>query len=188
MRTRVGYAGGTTPAPTYRAMGDHTEALQVDFDPALLSYEELLDVIWAEHDPSAPPRSVQYRSVILTEGPEQARAAEASRERLAARMGRAVLTPIEALGTFTRAEDYHQQYLAKNPNGYCGLGSCGVPYPEKPGSADTNRVKPDSDPATMKTVLLESMKDNPELRAALEMLSKDAGLLRWLQVTVGQSD
>lgn len=110
MRTRVGYAGGTTPAPTYRAMGDHTEALQVDFDPALLSYEELLDVIWAEHDPSAPPRSVQYRSVILTEGPEQARAAEASRERLAARMGRAVLTPIEALGTFTRAEDYHQKY------------------------------------------------------------------------------
>jgi peptide-methionine (S)-S-oxide reductase len=91
-------------------MGDHTEALQVDFDPSLLSYQELLDVIWAEHDPSAPPRSVQYRAVILTADEAQARQAEASRQRLAERMGREVQTPLEALGTFTRAEDYHQKY------------------------------------------------------------------------------
>lgn len=91
-------------------MGDHTEALQLDFDPALLSYEELLEMIWAEHDPSAPGRSVQYRAVILTTGPEQERVAQASKARQAERLGRPVTTPVEALGTFTRAEDYHQKY------------------------------------------------------------------------------
>lgn len=108
-------------------MGDHTEALQVDFDPALMSYAELLRVIWAEHDPSAPPRSVQYRAVILTADAEQARAAEESRALLAERMGRPVLTPIQPLGSFTRAEDYHQKYRLRQWPTLCAelLETCG---------------------------------------------------------------
>jgi len=108
-------------------MGDHTEALQVDFDPTLLSYEALLDLIWAEHDPSAPPRSTQYRALILTSGPEQERLAKASRERLEKRMGCSVLTPIEPLTSFTRAEDYHQKYRLRQWPTLCAelLERCG---------------------------------------------------------------
>lgn len=113
VRTRVGYAGGATPAPTYPAMGDHTECLQVDFDPRVLAYADLLEHFWRAHSPWHPGRGVQYRSVLLVQGEAQRAAARASLQRLERRVGRRVLTPIEDLGTFTRAEDYHQKYCLR---------------------------------------------------------------------------
>jgi peptide methionine sulfoxide reductase MsrA len=105
----VGYAGGTTPAPTYEAMGDHTETIQIDFDPTQISYQELLDVFWATHSPGPTSWSRQYRSVILVAGDAQRALAEAS---LAARGE--VSTTVEPLGPFTRAEDYHQKYTLRH--------------------------------------------------------------------------
>lgn len=110
VRTRVGYAGGSTPAPTYRSIGDHTEALQVDYDPRAISYEELLDVFWMHHSPTRPPWSRQYRSAVFAESSEQARIARESAERIASTIGGPVLTAIEPAGPFYRAEDYHQKY------------------------------------------------------------------------------
>ena len=109
-RTRVGYAGGTTSAPTYRSIGDHTECFEVDFDPGTVSYDELLQLFWSSHDPTHPSYSKQYASLILTRGDEQLRLAEASRDRLESVLRRPVLTRIEPLERFYRAEDYHQKY------------------------------------------------------------------------------
>jgi hypothetical protein len=94
-------------------MGDHTECLQVDFDPTVTSYRALLEHFWRAHSPWRPGRGYQYRSVLLVAGAQQRSAAEASRAELAAREGREVLTPLEDLGTFTRAEDYHQKYALR---------------------------------------------------------------------------
>ena len=113
MRTRVGYAGGTSPGPTYTAMGDHTECLQVDFDPDVTRYAALLEYFWRAHSPWRPSRGYQYRSVLLVDGPTQRAVAEASRDALQAREGRRVETPLEDLGVFTRAEDYHQKYALR---------------------------------------------------------------------------
>lgn len=109
MHTRVGYAGGTTPGPTYRSIGDHTETLQVDYDPAVITYEELLDVFWAAHRPTAPPHSVQYASRIFAHDEAQRLSAVASAERAAARLGR-VFTEVRPHERFYLAEDYHQKY------------------------------------------------------------------------------
>lgn len=113
VRTRVGYAGGTTASPTYHAMGDHTECLQVDFDPAVTTYAAMLDHFWEAHSPWRAVRGFQYRAVLLYQGDAQRRAAEESRAALAAREGRRVETPLEPLGVFTRAEDYHQKYALR---------------------------------------------------------------------------
>jgi peptide-methionine (S)-S-oxide reductase len=110
IRTTVGYAGGSTPGPTYRRIGDHTETLEIEFDPAVVSYEELLDVFWQAHDPLRPAWSRQYRSAIFCHDDEQCRLAEASRDRARERRGREIHTAIEPVGPFTRAEDYHQKY------------------------------------------------------------------------------
>lgn len=110
VRTRVGYAGGRTPQPTYQSLGDHTETVQVDYDPGQLSYEELLEVFWASHNPGRQAWSRQYLNVIFYENETQRRLAEASRERLASRTGTPVLTAILPFTTFTLAEDYHQKY------------------------------------------------------------------------------
>src|SRR5436853_4505700 len=140
--TAVGYAGGTTPNPTYREVctgqTGHAEAVQVVFDPAQVSYEELLRVFWESHDPTQGMRQgndvgTQYRSAIFAGSEEQRRAAEASRETFqsaldASRYGE-ITTEIVDAGEFYFAEDYHQQYLDKNPNGYCGLGGTGVACP-----------------------------------------------------------
>jgi peptide-methionine (S)-S-oxide reductase len=142
--TAAGYAGGYTPNPTYEEVctgrTGHAEVVLVVWDPAVTSYEDLLRVFWESHDPTQGMRQgndvgTQYRSVILTTTAEQTEAAEASRDAygrlLAARGYPPVTTQIAPLpeGGFYYAEGYHQQYLAKNPNGYCGLGGTGVACP-----------------------------------------------------------
>lgn len=115
LRTRVGYAGGTKDKPTYRDLGDHTEAFQVEFDPRLISYEKLLELFWRGHDPWRRGGSTQYKSVLWTHGAEQARWAEASIEKLAARRdGKRPLTEVKAAGTFWLAEAYHQKYALRS--------------------------------------------------------------------------
>ncbi len=139
--TAVGYAAGFTPNPTYEevcsGMTGHNEVVRVVFDTKETSYEDLLKVFWESHDPTQGMRQgndvgTQYRSGIYTYGDEQQRLAEASRAVYAqalARAGRGSLTTeIIAAPEFYYAEEYHQQYLAKNPDGYCGLGGCGVPF------------------------------------------------------------
>jgi peptide-methionine (S)-S-oxide reductase len=113
VRTRVGYAGGTTRRPTYKAMGDHTETFEVDYDPRHISYEDLLALFWESHNPCGASFSRQYRSLILVHNEKQRRAAEASREKVAKTLGQEVTTPIEAHGGFTRAEDYHQKFTLR---------------------------------------------------------------------------
>lgn len=140
--TAVGYAGGHTPNPTYEetcsGRTGHTEVVLVVYDPAKISYEKLLKTFWESHNPTqgmAQGNDVgtQYRSAIYTYGDEQKRAADDSRatygKALAARGLGAITTEIAAAPPFYFAEDYHQQYLAKNPAGYCGLGGTGVTCP-----------------------------------------------------------
>ena len=113
VRTRVGYAGGTTPEPSYYSLGDHTEVVQVSYDPDETSYESLLEVFWAHHDPFSAPKR-QYRGVVLVADERQRAAAERTRERLATRAGREVATRVEPLDGFTLAEDYHQKYSLRS--------------------------------------------------------------------------
>ena len=140
--TSVGYAGGLTPNPTYKEVCSgrtgHTEAVRVVFDPNQVSYADLLKLFWEAHDPTQGMRQgndvgTQYRSAIYTYGDEQARAAEASKQAyqkaLAASGHGPITTEIAAAPEFYYAEDYHQQYLAKNPGGYCGIGGTGVACP-----------------------------------------------------------
>lgn len=141
--TAVGYVGGQTPNPTYRevctGLTGHTEAVQVVFDPSIIRYGELLGVFWESHDPTQGMRQgndwgTQYRSGVYTHGAAQATEAAASRARyqqaLAAAGHGGITTEIAPAGPFYYAEGYHQQYLAKNPGGYCGLGGCGIPMPD----------------------------------------------------------
>jgi peptide-methionine (S)-S-oxide reductase len=137
--TSVGYAGGYTPNPTYEEVCSgrtgHTELVRVFFDPAQVSYDALLKTFWERHDPTQGLRQgndigSQYRSAIYCIDDAQMTAAEASRERYqrgldAAKLG-PITTEIRPAPEFFAAEDYHQQYLAKNPDGYCGLGGTGV--------------------------------------------------------------
>ena len=140
--TAVGYAGGITPNPTYEEVCSgrtgHTEAVLVVYDPGRISYEELLRIFWESHDPPQGMRQgndtgTQYRSAIYPATPEQAEAAEASRRAYQAVLTGAgygeITTEIATAPAFYYAEDYHQQYLARNPNGYCGLGGTGVSCP-----------------------------------------------------------
>ena len=140
--TAVGYAAGSTPNPTYRevcsGMTGHTEAVLVVFDPEAVRYEQLLKVFWESHDPTQGMRQgndtgTQYRSGIYCYGDDQQRAAEASRDAFQKQLSAAgygtITTEILAAPEFYYAEDYHQQYLAKNPHGYCGLGGTGVSCP-----------------------------------------------------------
>jgi peptide-methionine (S)-S-oxide reductase len=140
--TAVGYAGGFTPNPTYEevcsGLTGHTEAVLVVFDPAVVSFERLLKVVWENHDPTQGMRQgadtgTQYRSAIYCRSDAQLAAAQASRDVFQARLTAAgfgpITTEIAPAGGFFYAEDYHQQYLAKNPNGYCGLGGTGVACP-----------------------------------------------------------
>ena len=139
--TAVGYAGGATPNPTYEEVCSgrtgHNEAVLVVFDPKVVSYAELLKRFWEAHDPTQGMRQgndvgTQYRSGIYAFNAEQKRQAEASRDAYQAALGKArgsITTEIADAPPFYFAEDYHQQYLAKNPAGYCGLGGTGVSCP-----------------------------------------------------------
>lgn len=137
--TAVGYAGGTTPSPDYKTVcrGEtgHAEVVLVVFDPAIVSYEDLLAAFWENHDPTQGMRQgndvgSQYRSAIYTNSDAQQDAARQSLEAYQARLGGAgygaITTEIRPLDAFWYAEEYHQQYLARNPDGYCGLGGTGV--------------------------------------------------------------
>ncbi len=140
--TAVGYAGGFTPNPTYEevcsAKTGHTEAVLVAYDPAEVSYEQLLKIFWEEHDPTQGMRQgndvgTQYRSAIYTTTGEQLALAKSTRDMFQARLDAAgygaVTSEIAPLDEFFYAETYHQQYLAKNPNGYCGIEGTGVSCP-----------------------------------------------------------
>lgn len=140
--TAVGYAGGPTPNPTYKEVCSgrtgHAEVVLVVFDPQAASYEAMLRLFWESHDPTQGMRQgndvgTQYRSVIYTQGDAQRRAAEASREAYQKALSEVgfgpITTEIREAPPFYYAEDYHQQYLAKNPQGYCGLGGTGVSCP-----------------------------------------------------------
>jgi peptide-methionine (S)-S-oxide reductase len=113
VRTRVGYAGGSTPSPTYHDLGDHSEALQVDYDPTQISYEQLLDLFWGSHAPTQPAFSRQYRSAIFVADKSQRTLAEGTRAAQSARRKRPLYTAVEPLGAFHRAEDYHQKYYLR---------------------------------------------------------------------------
>ena len=147
--TAVGYAGGYTPNPTYQetcsGLTGHTEVVLVVFDPKQVSYDQLLKVFWENHDPTQGMRQgndsgTQYRSAIYTLTDAQRDAAERSQkayqEVLSAAGYGDITTEIATLSMFFYAEDYHQQYLAKNPDGYCGIGGTGVSCPVGVASAD----------------------------------------------------
>jgi peptide-methionine (S)-S-oxide reductase len=140
--TAVGYQGGITPNATYDEVCSgrtgHTEAVLVAYDPAKVSFDEVLRAFWEGHDPTQGMRQgndvgSQYRSAIYTTTPEQRAAAEASKVRYAAELAKRglgeITTGVEDAPPFYYAEDYHQQYLAKNPSGYCGIGGTGVSCP-----------------------------------------------------------
>ena len=140
--TAVGYAGGYTPNPSYEEVCSgrtgHTEAVLVVFDPQTISYEQVLRLFWENHDPTQGMRQgndagTQYRSAVYWTTESQREAAEASRDMFQAELAKAgygeITTELAAAGPFYYAEPYHQQYLAKNPNGYCGLGGTGVSCP-----------------------------------------------------------
>jgi peptide-methionine (S)-S-oxide reductase len=110
VRTRVGYAGGTTKDPTYHNLGDHSETIQIEYDPEQVSYEELLDVFWSSHDPSTPAWSRQYMSIIFYHDDEQRRLAMETRDRQAAALGSEIVTEIVPAAEFYPAEAYHQKY------------------------------------------------------------------------------
>ena len=140
--TAVGYAGGFTPNPTYEEVCSgrtgHAEVVLVVFDPAKISYEEILRAFWENHDPTQGMRQgndvgTQYRSAIYASDDQQLRLAQASRDAYAEQLRASgfgeVTTEITSAGPFYYAEDYHQQYLHKNPWGYCGIGGTGVSCP-----------------------------------------------------------
>ena len=140
--TRSGYAGGFTPNPTYDEVCSgrtgHTEVVHIVFDPAVLSYDDLLRLFWEGHDPTqgmrqGNDRGTQYRSALYTYDADQAAAAQASREAynqtLCAAGYGAITTEVAPAREFFHAEEYHQQYLSKNPAGYCGIGGTGVTCP-----------------------------------------------------------
>ncbi|MCG9598798.1 peptide-methionine (S)-S-oxide reductase MsrA [Vibrio sp. Isolate25] len=139
--TSVGYAGGFTPNPTYEEVCSgqtgHTEVVRIVFDPTVISLKQLLQIFWEHHNPTQGMRQgndlgTQYRSAIYVYSDEQYQAAIQSRNEYQALLGQetsSITTEILPAGRYYYAESYHQQYLAKNPNGYCGLGGTGVCFP-----------------------------------------------------------
>jgi peptide-methionine (S)-S-oxide reductase len=110
VRTRVGYAGGSKDNPTYRNLGDQSETIQIEYDPTQISYEELLDIFWSSHSPTARPWSRQYASIIFYHNEDQKRLAEASMEREAENRGKPIYTEVVPFVQFYLAETYHQKY------------------------------------------------------------------------------
>jgi peptide-methionine (S)-S-oxide reductase len=151
--TAVGYSGGYTPNPTYEEVctgqTGHAEAVLVAYDPSQITYEELLRVFWEEHDPTQGMRQgndvgTQYRSAIYVADDAQRSAADASREAYQRRLAEAgygpITTEIREVGPFYYAEEYHQEYLAKHPDGYCGVGGTGVACPVGLGVSTTSEA------------------------------------------------
>jgi len=112
-RTKAGYAGGTTKNPTYGTIGDHSEAVEILYDPSVISYDDLLEIFWDSHSPTSRPAYRQYMSLILFQNDDQQRKAEESLRRMEERMGNNIYTEITSLDEFYPAEDYHQKYNLK---------------------------------------------------------------------------
>jgi len=113
VRTASGYTGGTKPDPTYRSLGDHTESVEVEYDPSRVTYRELLRIFWNSHDPGSRAWSRQYRTAVFYRNEEQRRLVLETRAEVEARLGRPVRTDVEPVGRFYPAEDYHQKYSLK---------------------------------------------------------------------------
>jgi len=113
IRTRVGYAGGTSDNPTYHRLGDHSETIQIDYDPTVISYRELLEVFWRSHDPAGQSWSRQYMTAVFYHNEDQKRLAEETRDQVARMLGQKIETRILPLTGFHRAEDYHQKYYLR---------------------------------------------------------------------------
>lgn len=114
IRTRVGYAGGTKKNPTYRSLGDHSETIQIDYDPSRISYSELLEIFWDSHNPTSQSWSRQYRNILFFHNKEQERLSEESRDRLASEKSRKIVTDLVQYRGFYIAEDYHQKHSLQN--------------------------------------------------------------------------
>lgn len=114
VRTRVGYAGGTKKSPTYHSLGDHTETIQIDFDSEKITYEKLLNIFWASHDPTSRPWSRQYKAVIFYHDEEQRNLAVATKDRLEEKIGARIHTEILSYTEFYQAEPYHQKYRLRS--------------------------------------------------------------------------
>jgi len=113
IRTRVGYSGGTSPKPTYHRLGDHSETIQIDYDPKVISYQDLLEVFWRSHNPAGQSWSRQYMTAVFYHHEEQKRLAEETRDQAARRLGQKIKTQILPLTGFHWAEDYHQKYYLR---------------------------------------------------------------------------
>ncbi len=118
LSTTVGYSGGTTEHPNYEDIGDHTETIEIGFDPGIVSYEKLLDLFWREHDPTYKAKT-QYKSAIFTHDEKQFEAATKSRDERQGFSSTPIVTEIRPAGVFTKAEEYHQKYLRKNRGAVC---------------------------------------------------------------------
>lgn len=118
LSTTVGYAGGTTEHPTYDDIGDHTETIEIEFDPSVITYQKLLDAFVREHDPTYKAKT-QYKSIIFYHSEEQKKAAERTLKEIQGNTSRPVVTELRPAGVFTRAEEYHQKYLKKNRGAVC---------------------------------------------------------------------
>jgi len=117
-KTRVGYSGGTKKNPSYYDLGDHTETIEITFDPKIISFEELLKHFWEEHDPTEQ-QVTQYKSAIFYQNKEQFVLAEKSKKEMEKKLGKEIVTDIEKAGTFYQAEEYHQKYLQKGKGRVC---------------------------------------------------------------------
>jgi len=129
IRTRVGYAGGKKPHPTYHSLGDHTETIQIDYDPAIISYRQLLDVFWSSHDPKSRSWSTQYKAAVFYHNDEQQRLAVETRDRLGDKLGGTIHTEITPYSGFYMAEDYHQKYRLRGNTDF--LREIKAIYPEE---------------------------------------------------------
>ena len=177
IRTRVGYTGGSTADPTYRSMGDHTEALQIDFDPTVITYDDLLAILWTNHDPTRPAYSVQYRAAIWCDGETQMASARSSGERAAAARGGPLTTAIEPLGRFHRAEEYHQKYrLRRQPTIEAELVS----------RYGSDRAMVDSTAAARLNGLLSGHGRRDEIAEIVPMLALSPASEMALQSTIGR--
>lgn len=163
LRTRVGYAGGDKDNPTYHSLGGHSETLQVDYDPALISYDQLLEVFWDSHDPARQGWGAQYLHAAFYETEAQRQAIEASKARVERRLGRAVRTKVLPLKEFWPAEDYHQKYYLRGQPALLALLD---------GSAPTDQALRDSTAAARLNAYLGGHLSGAELGDELRRLDQ----------------
>lgn len=179
IRTRVGYAGGTTPAPTYRDIGDHSETIEIDFDPEIIDYAQLLDLFWKGHQPQRRSWSRQYMSAVFVHNEAQRRLAEATQAAFSRRLGKTIHTRILPFTGFTRAEDYHQKYFLK---GYRDI------YREIQARYDTERQMTDATAAARVNGFLGGYGSVDDVTAVERELALSPGTVRRLKDAAGTAN